>query len=175
MTVDIGYTGTRRKNNIMSDILFKTEEYIFSYRVAGVCRKNGRVLLQKPTNDTGYAFPGGHAAFGETNEKTLIREFQEEIGASVQVGRLLWVAEIFFTWGKPCHQICLYYEIDEISGVPLSGKFSGTESLEGRNFEMEFFWLSPEELEKAEVYPENAVRLLRDESGAVHHFVYRET
>ncbi|MEA4890348.1 MAG: hypothetical protein VB070_12905 [Clostridiaceae bacterium] len=51
----------------MPDILFKTDDYIFSYRVAGICVQNGKVLLQKPTNDSGYAFPGGHVAFGETN------------------------------------------------------------------------------------------------------------
>lgn len=58
------------------DILFKTDEYVFSYRVAGICIQNGKVLLQKPSNDTAYAFPGGHVAFGETNAQTLVREFQ---------------------------------------------------------------------------------------------------
>ena len=42
----------------MSDILFKTEGYVFSYRVAGICIKHGRVLLQKPANDDGFAFLG---------------------------------------------------------------------------------------------------------------------
>ena len=59
------------------DILFRTEEYVFSYRVAGICIQNGKVLLQKPTNDTAFAFPGGHVTFGETNAQTLVREFQE--------------------------------------------------------------------------------------------------
>ena len=61
------------------DILFKTDDFVFSYRVAGICMQNGKVLLQKPSNDTGYAFPGGHVTLGETNAQTLIREFQEEI------------------------------------------------------------------------------------------------
>ena len=51
----------------MSDILFKTDDYVFSYRVAGILIRNSKVLLQKPTNDNGYAFPGGHVEFGETN------------------------------------------------------------------------------------------------------------
>ena len=50
----------------MQDILFRTNDYIFSYRVAGILIRDGKVLLQKPTNDTGYAFPGGHVGFGET-------------------------------------------------------------------------------------------------------------
>ena len=34
----------------MSDILFHHDNYIFSYRVAGILIQNGTVLLQKPTN-----------------------------------------------------------------------------------------------------------------------------
>jgi ADP-ribose pyrophosphatase YjhB (NUDIX family) len=65
--------------NIITDILFHTENYVFSYRVAGILINDGKVLLQKPKDDDGYAFPGGHVAFGETNAETLYREFREEI------------------------------------------------------------------------------------------------
>jgi len=41
------------------------------------------ILLQKPTNDTGFSFPGGHVSFGETNEETLKREFKEEIDVNI--------------------------------------------------------------------------------------------
>ncbi len=92
------------------DILFRTDEHVFSYRVAGICIRNGKILLQRPTNDTAFALPGGHVSFGETNEQTLVREFKKEIGVNVSVGELKWVQENFFPWGnKPCHQICLYY------------------------------------------------------------------
>ena len=84
----------------MSDILFKKDGFIFSYRVAGIAVQNGKVLLQKPTNEDFYAFPGGHVEFGETNEETLIREFKEEIGADIKVGDLQWVAEVFFSLGR---------------------------------------------------------------------------
>lgn len=41
-----------------SDIIFKTEEYVFSYRVAGLLLHNGKVLLQRSADDTSYAIPG---------------------------------------------------------------------------------------------------------------------
>ena len=78
------------------DIIFKTDEYVFSYRVAGVLLHSGKVLLQKSKNDTGYAIPGGHVALGETSEETLVREFKEEINADIKVGSLKWVGELFF-------------------------------------------------------------------------------
>ena len=50
----------------MSDILFHTDAFVFSYRVAGVLLRDGKILLQKPTDDSGFALPGGHVEFGET-------------------------------------------------------------------------------------------------------------
>jgi len=160
----------------MSDILFKTEDYVFSYRVAGVCVQNGCVLLQKPTNDPGYAFPGGHVAFGETNAETLEREFREEIGADIRVRGLRWVAEVFFPWGdKPCHQICLYYDVEIIDGhTPRSGVFTAQEHLEGRDFTINFHWVPLEETSDLLIYPEQCRELLKDNSDAVHHFIYKE-
>lgn len=158
------------------DILFHTEEYVFSYRVAGICMQKGKVLLQKPSNDTAFAFPGGHVAFGETNAQALLREFQEEIGVDISVGDLKWVAEIFFPWGnKPCHQICLYYMVEVTSDhIPFEGMFLGKEKLEGRNFDLEFHWVPVSELEHIEVYPTNVVELMNQMDQGVQHFIYRE-
>ena len=158
------------------DILFKTDEYVFSYRVAGICIHNNKVLLQKPTNDTAFAFPGGHAELGETNAQTLIREFKEEIGVDITVSNLKWVGEIFFPWGnKPCHQICLYYIVDiKSNNVSLEGMFVGKEKIEGRKFDLEFHWVPIGELNNIEVYPTNVVELMNKINDGVQHFIYQE-
>lgn len=161
----------------MSDILFKTDDWIFSYRAAGILIHNGKVLLQKPTNDTGFAFPGGHVSFGETNAKTLIREFKEEIGANISVNELKWVAEIFFPWGeKPCHQICNYYlvTLDDTTQIPLDRMFIGIEQMHERQFDIEFHWIPIENLKSIEIYPANAAELFGIMDRGVQHFVYRE-
>ena len=160
----------------MSDLLFKTDDFVFSYRVAGICVQNGKVLLQTTTEDAAFAFPGGHVAFGETNAETLAREFREEIGADILVGDLKWVAEVFFPWGsKPCHQICLYYMVEmQDSGIPMEGVFLGKEHLEGRSFDLEFHWVSLEDVEKLEVYPTQTPELLKKLHEGVQHFVYKE-
>ena len=158
------------------DVIFKTEEFVFSYRVAGICIQNGKILLQKPSNDTGFAFPGGHVTLGETNEQTLIREFQEEIGTNVAVGDLKWVGELFFPWGsKQCHQICLYYLVElQSEHIPLDGMFLGKEQIEGRNFDLEFHWISLTELKNIEVYPTNVIELVDKLEQGVQRFVYHE-
>ena len=160
----------------MSDILFRKDDWVFSYRVAGIAVQNGKVLLQKPTNEDFYAFPGGHVEFGETNEETLIREFKEEIGADIAVKELKWVAETFFPWGEsPCHQICLYYAIEITDeDIPKYGMFMAKEHIEGRNFDLEFHWIPIDETDKIEMYPQDAKTLLKDLESGVKHFVYKE-
>ncbi|MBK1813211.1 NUDIX hydrolase [Clostridium sp. YIM B02505] len=159
------------------DIIFKTEEYVFSYRVAGLLIQNGKVLLQKPVDDTGYAIPGGHVALGETNEETLIREFKEEINADIKVDKLRWVGELFFPWGdKPCHQICLFYEVS-LAGdinIPLDGTFFGTEQLEGKSFKLEFSWVDTKAIKNIELYPIEAKEYLYEGLDEIKHFVYKQ-
>lgn len=87
----------------MGDILFKSDDFVFSYRVAGILIKNNKILLQKPKNDDGYSIPGGHVSFGEISSETLIREFKEEINADIKIEKLIMVGENFFPWGnRPC-------------------------------------------------------------------------
>lgn len=159
------------------DILFKTDEYVFSYRVAGVLLRNGKVLLQKPISDTAYAIPGGHVSLGVTNEETLVREFKEEINLDIKVEKLKWVGEIFFPWGgKPCHQICLFYDVnltDNIT-IPLSGTFWGTEQLEDKTFKLEFSWIDIKDIEDIELYPIGVKKYLAEGLSEVQHFVYKE-
>lgn len=158
------------------DILWKTEDYVFSYRVAGICIRDGKVLLQTLVNEEGYAFPGGHVAFGETNEQTLIREFDEEIGASITVGELRWVAEIFMPWGgRRFHQICLFYNVElDNADIPADGTLMARESLEGRAFDIEFRWIPLDSIENILIYPTNAKDLLKRPADGVQHFVYNE-
>lgn len=160
-----------------NDILFKTNEYVFSYRVAGLLLHNGKVLLQKPQNDTVYAVPGGHVALGETNEETLVREFKEEINAEIKVGKLKWVGEIFFSWGdKKCHQICLFYNVilNDNTTIPLNGAFCGTETLEDKSFKLEFSWIDIKDLDTIELYPIEAKKYIAEGISRVEHFVYKE-
>lgn len=154
----------------MADILFKTENGVFSYRVAGICVLEGRVLLQTTKEDDFYAFPGGHVAFGETNAETLIREFREEIGVEISVGKLQWVVENFFPWGsKPCHQICNYFLVDIVgASIPAEGVFRAREN------HLEFHWVPIEKVGELEVYPANAKELLTRLDEGVAYFVYRE-
>lgn len=161
----------------MRDLLFKTEDGVFSYRAAGVCVHDGCVLLQCTTDDPSLAFPGGHVTFGETGEDALLREFAEETGARIEVGGFRWTAELFIPWGgRMCHQICLFYDVRIVGGIPMIGSFTGREKLEGREFDLIFRWAPIEKLggAGAVVYPTQCAELLRRGAREPTHFIYRE-
>lgn len=161
----------------MSDILFKTEDYIFSYRVSGILVYGGYVLLQAPKNTGEYAFIGGHVALGETNAETLMREWREEVGADIVVGELKWVEENFFPWGdKPCHQICLSYlvHLKDARQIPLDGSFVSKEYREDDKNAIFFHWVPISDVKNRPVYPTKAAELLPLLDEDVKHFVYME-
>ncbi len=162
------------------DILFNKKKGIFSYRVAGILVREGKVLLQHGVDTAEYAFPGGHVRLGEISIDALVREIKEETGADVTPGRLLWVGENFFPWGKKyCHQIHLYFLItlaDEHQ-IPLEGHFMGRREEGEGPAQVEFCWVDLEALEGLTVYPTCAAERLpglpdQHPPYRVEHFVY---
>lgn len=66
----------------------------WSQSVAGVCIRDGKVLLARHTYGNGNGkliIPGGYVQFGEIPEETLIREYLEETGIRVKAGKLLGI------------------------------------------------------------------------------------
>lgn len=155
------------------DILYKEQDFIFSYRVGGILIHEGKILLQKPVNED-YSIIGGHVARMETTKETLKREFEEELHTEVEIGDLLAVGEIFFPWGsRPCHQIALYYRISlpENASIPLEGSFYGYDDLDNCRVNLEFCWIPLEELSKLTVYPGELIPHILSGSKEVIHFV----
>ena len=151
------------------DILFKTDEHVFSYRVAGLLVREDKILLQRDIWKN-HAVPGGHVSFMETTEETLKREFLEEINAVIGVDRLVAVQENFFMWGeKPCHQLHFYYQIHlEEENIQLEGEFPVCDELGDLRVDLDFVWIPLEELDKISVYPRESRKLLEKREGVLH-------
>ncbi|MBQ8327078.1 MAG: NUDIX domain-containing protein [Lachnospiraceae bacterium] len=159
------------------DILFKTEDFVFSYRVGGILVHNDKILLQRPKNDD-YAIIGGHVSSLETTMDTLKREFEEELHANIVVDDLLAIGEIFFPWGdKPCHQICLYYKVhlSNHEDIPLDGSFYGYDDLDNERIDLEFRWVPLEELKNGlKVYPTELIPYILKPQDDIVHFVSKQ-
>ena len=156
-----------------NDWLFKTQDKIFGFRSSGVLLIDGKILLQRSVNDTGYALPGGHVAWGETGAEAVVREYKEEIGVDVTVHRLLWVEENFWQWGdKKSHHICHHYLISaDDSQIPTNGSFKPLTTDESS---LIFRWIDISEINTYEVYPQFLKEKINNLSDNIEHFVRRD-
>ena len=78
-------------------------------------RRGDRILVElgrdEVKDETFFRLLGGTVEFGETGAETLRREFLEELGTGLDVGRLVATIENLFTYeGEPAHEICLVYD-----------------------------------------------------------------
>lgn len=83
----------------------------FRPSVYGVVIEKGKVLLSKQWD--GYDFPGGGVELGESVEEALVREYFEETGFQVRVGRIINCESDFFKLplsGKYVQSILMYYQ-----------------------------------------------------------------
>lgn len=110
---------------------------------AGVLVKDQKYFVAK--RDTGGAigglweFPGGKNRWGETEEQTLMREYQEELGLEVQVGVLIHSHD-FINKGTLYHLKAYLITTKDFDQLPLSVHTS-------------FKWVDKEELETLEFAP----------------------
>jgi 8-oxo-dGTP diphosphatase len=97
----------------------------FEQRVAvyGICEDEGSVLLVRAARYLTVAgrwfLPGGGIDHGEDPVTALRREFHEETGLEVEVGRLLGVLSDLFTLpsGINLHTVRIVYRIDSSAGT----------------------------------------------------------
>ena len=76
-------------DNLLPDIRNAARAVIIRNEQLLLLRKEGG---GKPER---YALPGGGQDTGETLQQALVRECQEEIGTTVSVGKLLFIADFF--------------------------------------------------------------------------------
>ena len=111
----------------------------WSQSVAGVCLKEGKVLLARHTYGSGNGkliIPGGYVKFGEVPEETLVREYLEETGVRVKAGRLLGIRFSAKDW----------YAVFAAEYVEGEARSDGDEN-------SEVVWLDVEEALKDETVP----------------------
>lgn len=95
----------------------KLRNFRFRVGVYGILRKKKEVLVQRHPQLQTYGLPGGGVEIDETIPEALSREFVEETGLRVKVGRLLDITEDFFTFeGEDAHGVLIYYEVQRLGG-----------------------------------------------------------
>lgn len=136
------------------DISFDTNEGKFNYRVCAMMIDNGRILAMHDERSPYYYLPGGRVAMGETAERAVIREMQEELNITPKIIRPLWLNQAFFTEdvnGQIYHELCVYFLMD-ISNTDIFSKGKRF-TLQERHQTHDFEWLEFERLNTEYFYP----------------------
>ncbi|MGD8189543.1 NUDIX hydrolase [Brevibacillus ginsengisoli] len=142
---------------------------IFHNRIVGVVLHQGHVLLHRNIHDDFWALPGGRGEVMEPSEITIQREFQEELGVTVSVERLLWLVENFFSHENlPYHELAMYYLLSiQDNSLPrnMQEEFTGIE----HDVQLIFRWFPLEELEHLPLYPSFLRTALQELPTTIQH------
>lgn len=97
------------------DIVFKTNQSCFIYRVAAIIIKDNRLLMAKHEDYPCYYTVGGKVRINETSEEAVVREAYEETGIEFEIDRLSFIQERFFEIeGEHHHEIVFYFLMKKI-------------------------------------------------------------
>lgn len=153
------------------DTVFKTDNGVFNYRVAGVWIEKDAVLLHKNINDNHWALPGGRVSMMEESKVAVEREFLEELGIQMKTEKFLWSTENFFTHQEEkIHEIGFYYLVSPIETYPYNPEpFFG---IEGER--LIYQWIPFEKLEDVSLQPAFLKEALMNVSKKTRHIAIRD-
>ena len=137
-------------------IHMRTKEGIFNFRVAGILLHGDDILLHRMRGENVYSLPGGCVEMNESSKAALVREFREEIGVQVEVKRLLWINESFFSQRNARHhEICFYYLIRQVGGANIrkAQSFYGNELAKNGLPFLRFYWVKKEDIPHLKIRP----------------------
>ena len=111
------------------------QKIILNCAGAVVCRE-GKILLQRRSDNAAWGLPGGILELDETYEEAAVREVREETGLTVRLTALLGIYhnhDMMWPNGDRAHTIGAYFTAEILSGEPRVDE----ESLELRFFSRE--------------------------------------
>lgn len=121
---------------------------VFSCRVYGILRENGKVLLTRSSfhGSSFINFPGGGVEIGEGPMAALLREFVEETSLVVRPVRALYSSEgAHLSTQAPIQIVSAYWLVERVGGKLREGG-NGDDVLD-------LLWADPARLPVEEMFP----------------------
>ena len=159
-------------------IRFELGDNCFQCRIVGVTLNDDSVLLHQGEGDDFWILPGGRAQFGEPAQLTLRREMMEELGVEIEIVRLLWFVENFFTYAdRNYHEIALYFLMRlpaDCKYLTQPGPYRGLEDEAGAKLIFQWFPRAPEILSSLPLLPSFLPMALEKLPESVQHVVHHD-
>ncbi|MDE6585938.1 MAG: NUDIX domain-containing protein [Clostridia bacterium] len=137
------------------DIVLKTENGRFNYRVAAIILKDNKLLAMRDEVSKYFYLIGGKIELHETAENAILREIKEEMGVNAEIIRPLWICQNFFTEDTTkdkFHELCFYFLVD-ISKTDILSRGNSFVQKEGKHT-LTFEWIDINKLKDKYFYPE---------------------
>jgi 8-oxo-dGTP pyrophosphatase MutT (NUDIX family) len=140
--------------------------------VLGVVRRSEGILVTElvdPEEGPFYRPPGGGIEFGETSEEAVVREFEEELGATVAPVAFLGVHENRFEWdGEPRQELGLVHEVAFVDdGYYDEETLHGVEEEADVTYETEWATVADLQAREEPLYPEGIDALLAGDADRI--------
>ena len=119
--------------------------------VRAIIKNQNTILLCKSVSKKHAYLPGGHVEVGETPEEAMLREIDEELGVPIKIQKKLGILEN--RWkegGEWIHELSIIF-------VASSTKIETKKNPMAKEKNLQFFWNSPETLEKAGFRPRSFI------------------
>ncbi|PFX72031.1 DNA mismatch repair protein MutT [Bacillus cereus] len=151
------------------NFLLSRKKQKFNYRVAAICIKDKKILLQKSSADDYWYLPGGRVEILETGEHAIKRILKRELEINIKVKRLVWLNENLFTLnGINFHEIGFYYDV-----YPQFDPCKGNNLVITNECGLTFVtqWFSLKELDSLNVKPAFLKNKLKNIPNDIEHIV----
>ena len=155
------------------DMSVPCDNGIINIRVGAIIIKDGKILMAGNRSVSHLYSVGGRLKFGETAEEAIIREVCEETGVRMEIDRLAFVHENYFTGASATKGGKLVYEISFFFLMKTPENFAPVCYSFTDDGGQEFLrWITPDTEEI--IYPEFFRTELFPPPSAVRHIVTRE-
>ena len=153
-----------------TDITLPCADGLVNLSVGAIILKDGRFLMAGNEREPYLYSVGGRIQFGETAEEAVLREVEEETGRRLEVDRLGFVHENFFTSDPRLHAGREVYEISLFFYMKTPQDFEPVSRSFTEDGAREFLaWIDFDD--PRTIYPEFFRTELRKPEMGVKHFV----
>ncbi len=154
------------------DISFRTGEGRFNFRVGAIIIQDNQILMVRNFRDPYYYSVGGRVHLHESLEEAVLREVLEETGVPLEIDKLGFIHENFFTLehsGEVFHEISFFYYMK-----PVANFRQINASLTEDGIEEKLEWIPLDKINEYALYPEFFKTDLYSGLDQVQHFVTRD-
>lgn len=149
------------------DLTLDIEDYRLNIRAGGVIIHNNKVLTHKDSNSNHYCLPGGRVEIGESSEKTIKREIQEELGKKVNINGYMATIENFFEMrGVKYHELFFLYKIEFSEDSDKSIEYT-LSNVEGKDY-LKYEWIDLDRIDTYNILPNCLKDVLKSKNLPIH-------